>query len=98
MACQVRSTTGAGHRSGGNCGEPMAAMSFVQTNPTGVLDGAKVVTWGKYRDPVSKAWTTGVMDPCMSGASLGYTDVWGCAQMTGLSSPEYAFLARGLHD
>ncbi len=88
MACQVRSKTGAGHRSGGNCGEPMAAMSFVQTNPTGVLDGAKVVTWGKYRDPVSKAWTTGVMDPCMSGASLDSTDVWGCARLTGLSSPE----------
>ena len=84
MACEVRSTNSAGHRSGGNCGEPLAALSFVQTDPTGVLDGAKVVTWGRYRDRTNgNAWTTRVMDPCMQGAGLGFTNTWGCAQLTG---------------
>ena len=85
MACEVRSTSAAGHRTGGNCGEPMAAMAFAQTNPTATLDGAKVVTWGKHKR--NNAWTTGVMDPCMSGAGLGYADTWGCAQLTGNAFP-----------
>ena len=50
-------------------------------NPTGVLDGAKVVTWGKFKS--NGAWTTGVMDPCQKGAGLQYTDVWGCHALTG---------------
>ena len=63
LNCQAKSTNNSGHRSGANCGEPMAAMAFVQTNPGGKLDGAKVVTWGKFKDQTN-AWTTGVMDPC----------------------------------
>ena len=85
MACEVRSTSAAGHRAGGNCGEPMAAMAFVQTNPIATLDGAKVVTWGRYKQ--DKVWTTGVMNPCMSAYGLGYADTWGCAQLTGNAFP-----------
>ena len=84
MACEVRSLNAAGHRTGANCGEPMAAMMYVQTNPTATLDGTKVVTWGKYKEEGKSGWVTGVMDPCgLNGDPLANADVWGCAQLTG---------------
>ena len=97
MACEVRSTTASGHRTGGNCGEPMAALSVVTTNPTATFAGAKVVTWGSYRDltQASKPWVTGVMDPCMTGRGLGYTDVWGCGQLTGRNGLDMIVIPAG---
>lgn len=76
-ACQLGSVSNAGHRRGGNCGEPMAVMAYLQDNPEGDLKGGKVVTWG----PLDKDKNKGVMDPCATGQG---TDVavrdWGCGQ------------------
>ena len=86
MACEVRTANGAGHRTGANCGEPMAALALVQITPTAELDGARVVTWGKFKDPTTKKNTEGVMDPCgpkSQNGGLDWTDTWGCTQLTG---------------
>lgn len=77
----------AGHRTGANCGEPMAGLTFVQTNPAATLDGAKVVTWGKSKQKGVSGWVTGVMNPCGGGQGLENADVWGCAQLTGNAFP-----------
>ena len=88
MACEVRSLNAAGHRTGANCGEPMAGMTYVQTNPTATLDGVKVVTWGKYKVKGKSGWVTGVMDPCGRGqGGLENIDVWGCHQLAGNAFP-----------
>lgn len=73
LACQLRSSNNSGHRSGGNCGEVMAAMNFCTVNPNGSLEGAKVVSWGIYRGEQS------VWDPCAPLTDdLASIDVWGC--------------------
>ena len=88
MQCQVASTSGAGHRTGANCGEMLAAMAFVRTNPTGVLDKSPVVTWGRRRAPNDQGRLTGpylfeVMDPCRTDQGLGNAPVYGCSQVSG---------------
>ncbi|CAD6581407.1 MAG: hypothetical protein ASARMPRED_000604 [Alectoria sarmentosa] len=73
LACQLRSPNNSGHRSGGNCGEVMAATSFCTVNPDGNLAGAKIVTWGLSRG-VQSVW-----NPCMPEPNdLASMDVWGC--------------------
>lgn len=88
MQCQVASTSGAGHRTGANCGEMMAAMAFVRTNSAGVLDNSPVVTWGRYKAPSDQGrptgpWIFGVMDPRRTAQGLGKAPVYGCSQATG---------------
>lgn len=100
MQCQVASTSGAGHRTGANCGEMMAAMAFVRTSPTGVLDNSLVVTWGRYKalvDQGNPTWIFGVMDPCRTAQGLGKAPVYGCSQVSG----EYCtvpFLSHSLEE
>ena len=78
----------AGHRTGANCGEPMAGMAFVQTNPGAPLNDAKVVTWGKKTVPGQSGTVTGVMDPCGRGqGGLENIDIWGCHQLAGNAFP-----------
>ena len=81
-ACQLRSSNNSGHRTGGNCGEVMAAMTFCTMNPGGDLGGAKVVSYGKGKG-VEEVW-----DPCIPiPESLESMDTWGCslfAQQLGL--------------
>jgi hypothetical protein len=50
IACQARSTNNAGHSHGGNYGEPMAALAIIRTSSAASLKGAKVVTWGRFKD------------------------------------------------
>ena len=90
MQCQVGSTSGAGHRTGANCGEMLAAMAFVRTSPTGVLDTSPVVTWGRYKALNDQGrptgpWIYGVMDPCRTTQGLGKAPVYGCSQVSGES-------------
>ena len=77
VACQLGSVSNAGHQRGGNCGEPMAVMAYLQDNPEGALTGGKVVTWG----PLDKQKTKGVMNPCATdlGTDIAVRD-WGCGQ------------------
>lgn len=73
LACQLRSSNNSGHRSGGNCGEVMAAMNVCTVNPDVNLAGAKIVTWGLYKN-VQSVW-----DPCVPiPEDLASIDVWGC--------------------
>ena len=88
MQCQVASTSGAGHRTGANCGEMLAAMALVRTNPTGVLDNSPVVTWGRYKALSDQGrptgpWIFGVMDPCRTAQGLGKAPEYGCSQVSG---------------
>ena len=81
MQCEVSAMNAAGHQRGANCGEPMAALMFVNVYGSGVLDGAKVVTWGQYKDRNNNnAKVTGVMDPCHTGQMMANSDTWGCAE------------------
>ncbi len=85
IACQARSTNNAGHSHRGNYSEPIAALAIIQTSSAAPLKGAKVVTWGRFKDRNNgnNAWVTGVMNPCGGGFELDDTDVWGCARFTG---------------
>ena len=73
----------------------MAALVWATVNPTGTLDGAKVVTWGKSK--VNGATTIGVMDPCGSGAGTGLenTYAWGCKQFTDLKGLNMITIGAG---
>ena len=74
QACQIKSSNNSGHRTGGNCGEVMAAMSFCTVNPEGNLKGAKVVAWGNEKG-VQSVWDTCIPIP----ESLESMDIWGCS-------------------
>ena len=77
QACQLRSSNNSGHRTGGNCGEVMAAMAFCTVNPSGSLAGAKVVSWGNSQK-VQSVW-----DPCEKHSDdLASADTWGCVSFT----------------
>ncbi|KAI9829474.1 MAG: hypothetical protein M1819_006294 [Sarea resinae] len=83
-ACKAMTTNGAGHRVGGGCGEVMAALAFCIQNPTGNLQGAKVVTWGMEKDfsQDGAPKVLRVMNPCGQGRGLDNVDVWGRASFT----------------
>ena len=72
----------AGHRTGANCGEPMAGLAFVQTNSGAPLDGAKVVTWGKYKVKGKSGSVTGGWRISMYGGAIS----WLTANFTVFSS------------
>ena len=77
QACQLRSSNNSGHRTGGNCGEVMAAMAFCTVSPSGTLVGAKVVTWGNFQN-VQSVW-----DPCEKhNNDLASAPTWGCLSFT----------------
>lgn len=102
MQCQVSSTNGAGHRTGANCGEMIAALAFVRTDSTGLLDDSPVVTWGRYKALNNQGrptgpWIFGVMDPCRTAQGLGRAPVYGCAQVSG-ESCTVPFLPHSLEE
>lgn len=81
--CQIESDIGAGHRTGANCGEMMAALAFIRTNPLSELNNCVVVTWGKRKELDAKGrprgpWKTEVMNPCSPSAPQ-----FGCGKVTG---------------
>ena len=94
-ACQVATIAEAGHRTGANCGEPMAAMAFTRTNKNKTLKGAKVVTWGSWGKNQNKQF--GVMNPCQTD-SASQPDPWGCAQFASLSSLDKSILVSCVVD
>ena len=98
LACQAFALNGAGHRTGANCGEPMAALTFVKAAPSQDIERARIVTWGNFlRDKGGKK-VAGVMNPCFTPKqpsdgqqeatevqSLSTINTWGCSQFIGKS-------------
>ena len=58
----------------------MAVMAYLHGNENGDLTGAKIVTWGEWKDPITKEPMEGVMDPCATGQGQGNIEFWGCGQ------------------
>ena len=55
----------AGHRTGANCGEPMAAIAWARSNQNKSLRNSKVVTSGTWK-PGCRPKQIGVMDLCLT--------------------------------
>ena len=69
QACQLLASDNSGHRTGGSCGEVMAAMAFCTVNPNGSLVRAKVVTWGNSQNVQSEGTESMVRATAISGYS-----------------------------
>lgn len=77
QACQLLASDSSGHRTGGNCGENVAAMAFCTVDLNGSLVGAKVVTWGEVENVQS------VLYPCEKHKNdLSSAPTWGCLSFT----------------